>query len=249
MDLTVARDATPSGEGVQSFVDVLGSRAAWPDAGYEGVDPYFAGRRRLPLPQGPVSVETLTLAAGQSGETILTGDEFVLVLAGAIRLRQAARELRLEADGAAVAVRSQPVEWATDGATELLVMRCSAGPAGADGPVRIEVDAPLSPSNPPLAELLIGPTPSCRSHSDFRSASGEFMCGTWDSTPYHRQLMTFRHFELMRLLEGEVTFVDEAGRTGRFGTGDIVLFVHGGAASWESRTNVKKIYATYRPAD
>jgi uncharacterized cupin superfamily protein len=61
--------------------------------------------------------------------------------------------------------------------------------------------------------------------------------------------MTFRHFELMRLLEGEVTFVDAAGRTGRFGAGQVVLFVQGGAASWESRTNVKKIYATFRPAD
>lgn len=249
MELTVARDDTPSGEGVQSFVDLLGSRAVWPDAGYSKADPYFANRRRLPLPEGPVSVETVTLAAGQSGETILSGDEFVLVLAGGIRIRQAAAEVRLQVDGAAVAVRDQPLEWATDAATELLVMRCRAGPAGADGPVRIDVDAPLSPSNPPLAELLIGPTPSCRSHSDFRSASGEFLCGTWDSTPYHRQLMTFRHFELMRLLEGEVTFVDAAGRTGRFGAGQVVLFVQGGAASWESRTNVKKIYATYRPAD
>jgi uncharacterized cupin superfamily protein len=249
MDLTVTRGEAPSAEGVQSFVDVLGSRAKWPVAGHAGIDPYLADRRRLPLPDGLVSVETLTLAAGQSGETVLSGDEFVLVLAGSLRLRQAARQIQLEADGAAVAVRAEPLEWATDDATELLVMRCSAGPGGADGPVRIDVDAPLSPSNPPLADLLVGPTPSCRSHSDFRSASGEFMCGTWDSTPYHRQLMTFRHFELMRLLEGEVTFVDEAGRTGRFGTGDVVLFVHGGAASWESRTHVKKIYATYRPAD
>jgi uncharacterized cupin superfamily protein len=249
MDLTVARDEAHSGEGAQSFVDVLGSRAAWLDAGHAGADPYLAGRRRLPLPEGPVNVETVTLTAGQAGETILSGDEFVLVLAGTIRLRQAARELRLEAGDAGVAVRGQPLEWATDGATEILVMRCSAGPGGGDGLVRIDVDAPLSPSNPPLAELLIGPTPSCRNHTDYRSASGEFMCGTWDSSPYHRQLMNFRHFELMRLLEGEVTFVDEAGRTGRFGPGDVVLFVQGGGASWESRTHVKKIYATYRPAE
>jgi uncharacterized cupin superfamily protein len=60
--------------------------------------------------------------------------------------------------------------------------------------------------------------------------------------------MTFRHFELMRLLEGEVTFTDQRGRSGTFGTGDVVLFVQGGAASWESRSHVKKIYSTYRPA-
>jgi uncharacterized cupin superfamily protein len=45
-----------------------------------------------------------------------------------------------------------------------------------------------------------------------------------------------------------VTFVDGEGRTGTFGAGAVVLFVQGGGASWESRTHVKKIYATYRPA-
>jgi uncharacterized cupin superfamily protein len=197
-----------------------------------------------------VSVETVALAAGEAGEVLLTADEFVLVVEGAICFRQAARELRLEAGQAGVMVRGKRVEWAAKAATELVIMRCTAaGGAGADEPVSIDVDAPLSPSNPPLAELLIGPTPACRNHSDYRSASGEFVCGTWDSTPYHRRLMNFRHFELMRLLEGEVTFVDQDGRTGRFGAGDVVLFVQGGGCSWESRTHVKKIYATYRPAE
>ena len=250
MDLTTTHDEPLSAERVQSFVDVLGSRTAWPEVGHPGGDPYFASRRRLPLPDGPVSIESTALAAGETGETILAGDEFVLVLAGTIRLRQAERELRLEAGDAGVALRGRPLEWVTDGATELLIMRCSAGGgAGAEEPVRIDVDAPLSSSNPPLAELLIGPTPACRNHTDYRSASGEFVCGTWDSTPYHRTLMTFRHFELMKLLEGQVTFADESGRIGSFGAGDVVLFVQGGAASWESRTHVKKIYATYRPAE
>jgi len=250
VDLTTAHDQSLSAENVQSFVDVLGSRTAWPGAGHAGGDPYFASRRRLLLPDGPVSLESTALAAGEAGETILSGDEFVLVLAGAIRLRQAAHDLRLEAGDAGVALRGVPLEWATDGVTELLIMSCRAGGgAGAEEPVRIDVDAPLSPSNPPLAELLIGPTPACRNHTDYRSASGEFVCGTWDSTHYHRKLMTFRHFELMRLLEGQLTFADESGRIGRFGAGDVVLFVQGGAASWESRTLVKKIYATYRPAE
>jgi uncharacterized cupin superfamily protein len=61
--------------------------------------------------------------------------------------------------------------------------------------------------------------------------------------------MMFRHFELMRLLEGEVTFVDQDGRTGTFGAGDVVLLVQGGGASWQSESHVKKIYSTYRPAE
>lgn len=249
VDLTTAHEERLSAERVQSFVDVLGTYRAWPEVEQQEGDPYSAGRRRLPLPEGPVSVESVALAAGQAGEAFPTGDEFVLVLQGAIRLGQAEREVRLGAGEAGVAVRGQRLEWTTEGATELVIMRCTAGGgAGADQPVSIDLDAPLSPSNPPLAELLIGPTPTCRNHSDYRSASGEFVCGTWDSSPYHRRLMTFGHFELMRLLEGEVTFVDQDGRTGRFGAGDVVLFVQGGGCSWESRTHVKKIYATYRPA-
>lgn len=238
------------GDSLPGFVDVLASRGSWPACAYRGSDPYLASRRRLPLHDGPVSVETVTLEGGVSGDALPNGDEFVLVLAGAIRFHQAGRELRLASGEAAVLVRERRVEWSTQGATELIVMRCTAGGGvDSDEPVRIAVDAPLGPSNGPLPELLIGAKPICGNHTDYRSQSGEFVCGTWDSTPYHRQLMTFRHYELMRLLEGQVTFIDQEGRAGTFGPGDVVLFVQGSGCSWESRTHVKKIYATYRPAE
>jgi uncharacterized cupin superfamily protein len=232
---------------VNSFVDVLGSRREWSSTD-SGPQSYVVGRRRLPLPTGPVTVECVDLAAGQLGQAVLPGDEFVLVLSGAVEFRQADRELRLAAGDAGVLLRGHPLEWAANAPTELIVMRCTAGGgAGADAPVPIDVKAPLALSNPPLSELLIGATPTCRNHTDYRSESGEFLCGTWDSTPYHRQLMMFRHFELMSLLEGEVTFVDQQGRSGTFGAGDVVLLVQGGGCSWESGNHVKKIYSTYRP--
>jgi uncharacterized cupin superfamily protein len=232
---------------VDGFVDVLGSRAEWPAADDGEAGSYLAGRRRLPLPDGPVTVESVLLSPGRSGQVVLPGDEFVLALSGAVRFRQNGRDFRISAGEAAVVLRDQPLEWTAASPAELIVMRCTAG-GSANEPAVIDTAAPLSPSNPPLAELLVGPTPSCRNHSDYRSATGEFVCGTWDSTPYHRRLMTFRHFELMLLLEGEVTFTDQLGRSGTFGAGDVVLFVQGGAASWESRSHVKKIYSTYRPA-
>ena len=243
---TVAQEFL-SREQVGGFVDVLGSKAQWPAADDGEAGSYLIGRRRLPLPDGPVTIESAILSPGRSGQAVLPGDEFVLVLGGAVRFRQKGQELRIGAGEAAVVVRGQPLEWAADEPAELIVMRCTAG-RSADGPVVIDTSAPLSPSNPPLAELLVGPPPTCRGHSDYRSATGEFACGTWDSTPYHRRTMEFRHFELMRLLEGEVTFVDQHGRSGTFGPGNVILFVQGGAASWESRSHVKKIYATYRPA-
>jgi uncharacterized cupin superfamily protein len=60
--------------------------------------------------------------------------------------------------------------------------------------------------------------------------------------------MAYRHFELMYLLHGSVTFVDELDREGTFGAGDIFLVEQHAQCSWESREDVAKIYAIYRPA-
>lgn len=236
---------------VRGFVDVLGTSETWPEAPQEtvGADAYLAHRRRLPLPEGPITVERARLAPAASGEGVLPGDEFVLVLEGDVAFEQAGLRLELSAGEAGVLIRDRPLTWRSEAGSELILMRCTGGGgAGADAPVRIDQDAPLAPSNPPAADVLIGPTPQCRAHSDYRSASGELACGVWDSTPYHRRPIEFRHYELMRLLEGSVTFVDAAGREGRFQAGDVILFEQGGSAAWESRDYVKKIYCTFRPA-
>ena len=243
-------DAVAQTDRVAGFVDVLGTSAQWPLVeGLAAGESFGRSRRRLPLPEGPITLEMAQIARGASGQTRLAGDEFMLVLEGDLTFEQAGARCALAAGEAGVAVRGRSLDWRTDGGVKLIIMRCTAGGgAGADGPVRIDQDAPLSPSNPPAADVLIGPTPACRKHQDYRSGSGEFACGTWDSTPYKRQLISFGHYELMRLLEGSVTFVDAAGREGTFGAGDVVLFEQGGGASWESREHVKKIYSTYRPA-
>ncbi|HEY0650124.1 cupin domain-containing protein [Phenylobacterium sp.] len=235
---------------VAGFVDVLRTSEQWPPVEEEsGVDGYFPDRRRLPLPEGPITLEIAQVQRGDSGRTRLPGDQFVLVLEGDITLEQSGVQCALTAGEAGVVVRERPLDWRSDRGGKLVLMRYTGGGgAGADGPVRIDQGAPLAPSNPPAPDVLIGPTPACRNHTDYRSGSGELVCGTWDSTPYKRRLITFRHYELMRLLEGSVTFVDAAGREGTFGAGDVVLFEQGGGASWESREYVKKIYCTYRPA-
>jgi uncharacterized cupin superfamily protein len=244
-------DRVAHSERVAGFVDVLGTCAQWPliDEPLNG-DGLFRDRRRLPLPAGPITIEMAQVACGASGQSRLSGDEFVLVLEGDVTFEQSGAQCALGAGEAGVVVRDRPLEWRSDGGAKLIVMRCTGGGvAGSDGPVRIDQRAPLAPSNPPAPDVLIGPTPQCRNHSDYRSATGEFACGIWDSTPYTRRLVVFRHYELMRLLEGSVTFVDAAGREGTFGEGDVILFEQGGGAAWESREYVKKIYSTYRPAE
>src|SRR5438270_7452586 len=126
-----------SREQVSGFVDVLGSRAEWPAADDGETGSYLTGRRRLPLPDGPVTVDSVILSAGRSGQAALPGDEFVLVVNGAVRFLQKGRELQVGAGEAAVVVRDEPLEWAADTEAELIVMRCTAG-GSADQPVLID---------------------------------------------------------------------------------------------------------------
>jgi uncharacterized cupin superfamily protein len=250
-ELLTAKSA-PAGT-VRGFVDVLGTLAAWPAAPEPpaGASAYLTDRHRLPLPEGPITVEHASLAAGAAGECVLPGDEFVLVVGGAVAFEQSGVRCDLAAGEAAVLMRDRPLTWRVgpNGGADLILMRCmGGGGAGAEAPVKIDPDAQLGPSNPPAAEVLLGPTPTCRGHADYRSANGEFASGVWDSTPYHRRPIQFGHYELMRLLAGSVTFVDSAGRVGRFRTGDVILFEQGGSAAWESLEYVKKIYCTFRPA-
>jgi len=174
-------------------------------------------------------------------------DEFVIVLAGEIELETAGGITRAGANRSVVLPAGLRFAWRAEAGTVAVIVACPAASGTASEPVAIDEAAPLERSNPPLAELLVGPTPSCRNHTDYRSATGELVCGTWDSTPYHRRPMLFRHIELMHLLEGSVTFRDESG-SATFSKGAIVLAARGARIAWISEVHVKKVYATHRPA-
>jgi uncharacterized cupin superfamily protein len=211
-------------------------------------DRFQSSRRFLVLPPGPVTAGVITLTAGHGAASVQPVDEFVVVAEGTITFSQGERALTLDAGASAVIPRGAHFSWSTQAPASVIFMRCESS-QGADGAiVPIDGSPKLEPSGAPLAELLITPTPQCRNQTDYRSPDGTFTCGTWDSTPYHRIEMLYRHYELMHLLEGSVTFVDETGRTGTFVRGDIFLVEQGARCSWDSRDHVAKVYAIYRPA-
>lgn len=246
------RNSTPSISAPRSFVD-LRAFAADPQLGNRlPIDPdkdqFLTNRRELALPDGPIGVGVIDLPEGQGRVAAMPADEFIIACNGAVTIIQQDRSLVLQAGESCVLPRGASFEWRCDAAATLLYMRCAGGEKGEGALVAIDEAAELEPSGAPLAELLIGPTPQCRNHGDYRSANGEFLCGTWDSTPYHRTAMLYRHYELMHLLAGSVTFEDEAGNRRTFSKGDIFLVEQNAQCSWESREYVKKVYAIYRPA-
>ncbi|NLR71181.1 DUF861 domain-containing protein [Novosphingobium sp. ERN07] len=232
---------------VRSFIDLAAFAARSDLLAASGDGAWEANRQALSLPAGPVGVAVMRLS-GQGSQAALAADEFVIVLDGALTLHQNTDIIDVPARHSVVIPASLPFSWTARTATTVIVMRCASGPAGADRLVPIDEAAALTPSNPPLADLLVGPTPSCRNFTDYRSANGEFVCGTWDSTPYTRVAMPYRHYELMHLTQGAVTFVDGAGRKATYCEGDVFLVEQGAECSWESTVQVKKVYAIYRPA-
>lgn len=212
-------------------------------------DPFGAGRHLLPLRPAPVEVGTINLAPGAGKGAPVEGDLWLVVASGELTFTTAAGATRLACGASCVIPSGTAFAWTATAATVLIFMRYVNGSGQDAAIVPIDATATLAPSGAPLADLLVGPTPVCRNHTDYRSSDGEFTCGVWDSTPYHRRAMSYRHFELMVLLEGSVTFVDELGSEGTFGKGDIFLVEQGAQCSWQSSEQVAKIYAIFRPVD
>ena len=193
------------------------------------------------------AVVTAIAPLGHGGVSSLPADEFLILLSGTLTIRYEGGTILVPTGRSAVLPAGTSFEWTASPATVVVIVACPAVSGAVAGVVSINENAPLQPSNPPLAELLIGPTPSCRSYSDYRSVNGEFVCGTWDSTPYRRRAMTYRHIELMHLLEGSVTLENTAG-SATFNRGDVFLVTRGAECAWTSTVDVKKVYAVHRPA-
>lgn len=238
---------TSTASKIRSFIDLRQWAAGATVAPAKG-DAFLAARADLPLADGPITAGLILLPQGSGSVSALPGEEFVIVESGTVRIEQADRNFTLT-EGESLLLRDgASFDWSTDADSRILFMRRSGGPAGNGTIIPVDTGASLEPSGAPLAELLVGPTPQCRNHGDYKSDDGEYMVGTWDSTPYHRRAMAYRHFELMYLLDGSVTFVDEAGEEGTFHKGDIFMVEQGAQCSWDSQVHVKKVYCIYRPA-
>lgn len=213
-----------------------------------GEDHFLSSRRVLDwAPGGPVTTGVINLKAGQGLVPSLPADEFILVTEGSLTLSQPGATLTLTPGQSAVIQHGAAFTWSAQGPVNLVFTCYNHSQLGAGAIVPIQQGPELKPSGTPSLDLLTTPAPSCRNFTDYTSADGEFMCGTWDSTPYARRPLYYRHFELMYLLEGSVDFVDETGRSGTFSKGDIFRVEQGASCTWDSRENVTKVYVIYRP--
>lgn len=215
-------------------------------AAMAAADPFGADSLPLPVSAGPCEVGTVTFAAGEGTGTETRGDVLVLVLAGTLTLRDGDKEVELGTGQAAGIRRGTDFAWSAQEEALAVFLRYPNETSTTPGITAIDNDAPLSPSNSPAAELLLGEVPQCRANNMFVSGDTALKCGVWDSTPYQRVAIHCHHTELMHLLDGSVTFIDGEGTSRSYSAGDTILLERGADATWDSRTNVAKIYATWR---
>jgi uncharacterized cupin superfamily protein len=210
-------------------------------------DGFLSNRRILDWTSGPVTAGVISLEAGQGSVQSLPADECIIVNEGSLTLMQQDLILTLMPGQSAVILHGAAFSWSAQAPVSIIFTRYNHSQPGSGAIVPITESPELKPSGSPSLDLLTTPVPSCRNFTDYTSADGEFMCGTWDSTPYARRALFYRHFELMHLLEGSVDFVDEVGRSGTFSKGDIFLIEQGASCTWDSRNHVTKVYVIYRP--
>jgi uncharacterized cupin superfamily protein len=206
-------------------------------------DVYFTGRRYLRQDPGAVLLGAATLGRGEGCVPGQPFDEFVIVCDGCIELIQGDGTITvLESGQSAVLKKGTPFTWRVADQTTFVFMGYRKGDAGEPGVVRVATDAAKNPSKPPSADLLMGPTPDCKSQMAHQSQDEVFACGTWQATPYRRRSMDYKYYELMYLLEGSVTFEDPDGRRGTFSQGDIFVIEQHAQCAWDSVVNVSKVF-------
>jgi uncharacterized cupin superfamily protein len=236
MEASIVRETAPS----------IFELKAWAASAAESSGSWRFRRKALPLDDHSISVEAFRLEPGSGAVAGQSADEFLHVLEGELSLRSGEDALVLGVGQSAVVPAGAAFAWSCEAPVAILAMR-RPGSDSPGGPRAMDLSLPLSPSAPPAAEVLQSPTPDCRNLTLFKSADQTFSCGVWDSTPYTRKAILYGHHELMHLIEGEVTFEDEAGVSATFRAGDIFLVRKGARCSWRSLVDVTKVFAIYRP--
>lgn len=208
-----------------------------------GQDDPFAAAREIAW-TGPDAISAGRCRfAGVSEIAAFPHTEAVVVVSGRLRLSQPGGETLVLAAGEGGVIAHGTALSVDAGAGAQWVFCAVTGKTSATpGLTRLAADAPLAPSAAPGAELLVGPTPQCRSFNAFTDEATRFRAGTWDSTPYRRISRPHRVNELMHLVSGSVELTGADGGVTRVETGDSVFVAHGADCAWDGNEPVAKFY-------
>ncbi|CAH0234109.1 cupin domain-containing protein [Pseudomonas mediterranea] len=205
-------------------------------------DPFGAQRKTAYTSRGDITAGVVE-ARGQFNIEEYPYAEMIVVHSGRVILQSHANTLDLGPGGSAVIGRGSPLRVEVQG-DAVWAFCADIQNIGERSPGLTLLDplAALSPSNPPDAEILLSPTPQCRSHSMFVEEPTNLLIGVWDSTPYTRRSRPHKLHELMHLIEGSVTLQAADGSELVVNAGDTVFVPKGVPCAWKSTVYVRKLY-------
>ncbi|MFO1123571.1 MAG: cupin domain-containing protein [Hyphomicrobiales bacterium] len=178
-------------------------------------------------------------------------NEFMIVLDGEVVIEEQDRSVSVRAGESFILPKGLRCRWTQPGRVRkiFVIFDDPSGlvKAGHLETIKIDLGAKLSPSAPPSADVLLSPVPTQHTHDVFEDTSGQLSIGIWDTTGYRRKLIDFPRHELMHLIEGSVTFTDDAGRTRTFRAGDTFFVPLGTPNAWASEGYLRKIFVIFQP--
>ncbi|NWB98632.1 cupin domain-containing protein [Pseudomonas gingeri] len=222
-----------------------GSRVTTPfkTAPLSATDPF--GEYRQVAYSGSDGICAGIVSSGQTLDIeVFPHTEMIVIHAGNVVLQSQGQTLKLGVGASAVIGRGASLRLLAQPDTRwafCAVIGATAEPI--PGLTALDPRALLSPSAAPEAQILVGPTPQCRSGNAFEDASSELRVGVWDSTPYERQGRAHKLNELMHLIEGSVILQGPEGTSLTVNTGDTVFVPQGASCAWKSTGYVRKFYA------
>jgi uncharacterized cupin superfamily protein len=198
-----------------------------------------------------LSVGLWEMEANESHELVYPINEFMLLLEGEVLIEVAGRRTRVGPGQSFYLPKGLRGRWIQPGRVrKIFVTFDDAGGVAVPDPLKMFLVDPkvsLAPSAPPSADVLLSPVPTQHTCDVFEDASGQLSIGVWDTTGYRRKLIDFPRHELMHLIEGSVTFTDDAGRTQTFRAGDTFFVPLGTPNAWASEGYLRKIFVIFQP--
>jgi uncharacterized cupin superfamily protein len=180
---------------------------------------------------------------GEHDVTSFPHTETIVVVAGELRLRAAgAASLVIGPGSGAVIARGTAVRIEAAERVRFVFCAAASDEPATPGVIPLRADADFKPSAGPPAEVLLGPSPQCRSDNVFTEERADYRAGTWESTPYHRVVRPHRLNEFMHLLAGGVRFASPDGSVLSANAGDALFVPQGAPIGWESSERVAKFY-------
>lgn len=181
-------------------------------------------------------------------------NEVMILLEGAVTVDHAdGSQLDVTAGDAFFIPKGTVCSWRQEGDLKKLfvIHRDSSGrvPENAHSLRARKIDpaSPLLPTDGPDEALLESPPPRCQEAIAFTYLTGQLTAGVWSATPYRRAAHPFPRHEMMHILDGSVTLLDDAGRAETFVQGDTCFVPKGAVVGWSSATPVRKLFCSFTP--